>query len=79
MISSVKYFQISRAIETIRSYITMTDITLLPMLVNLQKGLTGIAAKKKLKENLPSDSNQSSDSAAKQQSCAEEKVAILSS
>lgn len=36
--------------ETLRSYITMNDVSLMPALVNLQKGLAAIAANRRAKQ-----------------------------
>ncbi|KHN88312.1 Major centromere autoantigen B [Toxocara canis] len=47
--------EVAHAMETIRSYITMNDMSLLPALVTLQKGLAAIAANRRPKQQ-PSDS-----------------------
>ncbi|VDK53720.1 unnamed protein product [Anisakis simplex] len=50
--------EITHAMETIRSYITLNDMSLLPTLVTLQKGLAAIAYSKRSKQ---STSNQHSN------------------
>uniref|UniRef100_A0A915BJA8 HTH CENPB-type domain-containing protein n=2 Tax=Parascaris univalens TaxID=6257 RepID=A0A915BJA8_PARUN len=42
--------EVAHAMETLRSYITMNDVSLMPALVNLQKGLATIAANRRAKQ-----------------------------